>query len=282
MVSKIPSGTVMLETFFEKSRSSNLILKIVEATPQLVQNLTTKRKSFCTSLTDAVSTQDTPTQPKVPYFFFPGKVRFCALLEKNRLNEWKYCFLFFPNPEKKKKQLWDRMNEWHVNFSVERKKHTKNRKTAEKKKYNQLLLKKRGLHKNPNEWPINFSWEIKKNKSVFFFPAPRKKKNTIFGFEWMNDQRPCPRKKKIRYLCLNISKTKKIQRPKMHHFHFTFFNFPFHFHNHRGRRSIAGTAQATPPPPPTTGMVGGEWGVVAWAVPAIYLQPYGCESERES
>ena len=39
----------------------------------------------------------------------------------------------------------------------------------------------------------------KKNTCVFFFPAiflTWEKKNTIFGFEWMNDQRTCPRKKK--------------------------------------------------------------------------------------
>ena len=31
--------------------------------------------------------------PKVS-FFFPGKVRFCALFEEYRMNEWKSCFFF--------------------------------------------------------------------------------------------------------------------------------------------------------------------------------------------
>ena len=31
---------------------------------------------------------------------------------------------------------------------------------------------------------------------MHFFPAFAEKTNTIFGFEWMNDQRPCPLKKK--------------------------------------------------------------------------------------
>merc|ERR1712208_265643 len=39
-----------LETIFEKSHRSNVILKIVRVTPQLVQNLTPIRKLFCTFL----------------------------------------------------------------------------------------------------------------------------------------------------------------------------------------------------------------------------------------
>ena len=39
-----------LETIFEKSHRSSVILKIVGATPQLVQNLTPIRKLFCTFL----------------------------------------------------------------------------------------------------------------------------------------------------------------------------------------------------------------------------------------
>ena len=50
MVSKIPSRTVKLETIFEKSHRTSVILKIVGATPQLVQNLTPIRKLFCTFL----------------------------------------------------------------------------------------------------------------------------------------------------------------------------------------------------------------------------------------
>merc|ERR1712208_235640 len=44
------SRIVKLETIFEKSHRSSVILKIVGATPQLVQNLTPIRKLFCTFL----------------------------------------------------------------------------------------------------------------------------------------------------------------------------------------------------------------------------------------
>ena len=39
LVSKIPSWTGKLETIFEKSHRSSVILKTIGATPQLVQNL---------------------------------------------------------------------------------------------------------------------------------------------------------------------------------------------------------------------------------------------------
>ena len=42
--------TLNVETIFEKSHRSSVILKIVGATPQLVQNLTPIRKLFCTFL----------------------------------------------------------------------------------------------------------------------------------------------------------------------------------------------------------------------------------------
>ena len=55
------------------------------------------------------------------------------------------------------------------------------------------------------EWMAYELFLGKKNTGcVFFFRVflwfRKKKKTTDFGFEWMNDQRPCPRKKKIRYL----------------------------------------------------------------------------------
>ena len=50
LVSKIPSWTGKLETIFEKSHRSSVILRIVGATPQLVPNLTPIRKLFCTFL----------------------------------------------------------------------------------------------------------------------------------------------------------------------------------------------------------------------------------------
>ena len=116
------------------------------------------------------------------------------------MNEWKSCFFLFPvcffffsAPK-----IW--MNEWpKMTFELfrgKKKKQKTHTKMREKKKHNQVLLKKLERHQNLIEWPMNFSWEIKKNKLYFFFPASREKKNTIFGFEWMNDQRPCPRKKK--------------------------------------------------------------------------------------
>ena len=49
-VSKIPSRTDKLETIFEKNHPSLRILKIIGATPQLVQNLTPIWKLFCTFL----------------------------------------------------------------------------------------------------------------------------------------------------------------------------------------------------------------------------------------
>ena len=92
---------------------------------------------------------------------------------------------FFPEA-KKKKQLWDRMNEWHVNFSLEKKKTHINSRKCGKKKTQPTYVKKRGPHQNRNEWPINFSSEIKKNKLYFFFPRSAEKKKHDFRI-WMNE-----------------------------------------------------------------------------------------------
>ena len=110
------------------------------------------------------------------------------------MNEWKICFffrfIFFFRPK-------NRMNEWYLNFSVEKKKkNKKTHKNSEKKNASNLLKKKETSSKS--DWMTDelFLRKKKKKQLYFFFPL------TIFGFEWMNDQRPCPRKKKIRYLWL--------------------------------------------------------------------------------
>ena len=45
---------------------------------------------------------------------------------------------------------------------------------------------------NRRKWPMNFSSGTEK-KYAFFFPL---RGNTIFGYEWINDQRTFPCKKK--------------------------------------------------------------------------------------
>ena len=119
-------------------------------------------------------------------FLFPWISSFLRIFEEYRMNEWKSCFFspvcfFFP-PQKS--------NEWMA-FELIRGKEKK-QKSWKKKKHKQLLLKKSELDQNLIEWPMNLSAD-KKNTTCFFFPL-RGKKNTIFGFEWMNDQRTYPRK----------------------------------------------------------------------------------------
>ena len=120
-------------------------------------------------------------------------------------NEWmKKPFFFISSLFFFSAHKFEWMNDpnWPMNFSVEKKKNKKHTlKCGKKKKHKQVFLKKSNVVKI---W-LNDRWTFpgkKKNKLYFFFPASRKKKkHTIFGFEWMNDQRPCPCKKKIRYLC---------------------------------------------------------------------------------
>ena len=92
-------------------------------------------------------------------FFFPGYVFFSGL------------------------QNW--MNEWHVNFSVEKKKHKNHTKMREKKNTTNFV-KKNGFPQNPDEWPMNFSRNRKKSACIFFFPLRGKKKKQHFGI-WMNE-----------------------------------------------------------------------------------------------
>ena len=67
-------------------------------------------------------------------------------------------------------------------------KHTQNR----EKKKEPTFIKKKEFIKIPNKWPMYFSCG-KKISLYFFFRFA--KKNTIIGFEWMNDQRSFPLKK---------------------------------------------------------------------------------------
>ena len=90
--------------------------------------------------------------------------------------------------------LENRMNEWHVNFSAEKKKQ-KNAQKWGKKKHNKFLLKKIG-GSSKSEWMADELFRGKKKHILFFFWRHWKKKNTILGFEWMNDQRSYPGKKK--------------------------------------------------------------------------------------
>ena len=107
------------------------------------------------------------------------------------MNEWKSCFFFFPGcvfffrPK-----IW--MNEWLVNFSRKKKNTKKHTKIPEKKKHNQLLLKKIGIRQK-SEWMTDELFlGKKKNMLVFFFFrffTLRGKKKTRFSDlnEWMTN-----------------------------------------------------------------------------------------------
>ena len=94
---------------------------------------------------------------------------------------------FFSSDGKKKKQHWDRMNEWTCELFQEKKKTEKTPKNAEKKKHN--LLFNKIIETPPDfEWMANELFLGKKKKQVvfFFFPLRGKKKKRISGF-WMNE-----------------------------------------------------------------------------------------------
>ena len=100
---------------------------------------------------------------KVSYFFFPGKVRFCALFEEYQMNEWKSCFFFrivffFPAS----KIEW--MNDMWT-FPGKKHTHTKMNKNAVKT-HNTCFLKKEELLKIRLSDRWTFPWE--KNTSCFF------------------------------------------------------------------------------------------------------------------
>ena len=85
----------------------------------------------------------------------------------------------------------NRMNEWPLNFSVKKKKKKTTHKNAVKKR-NKLLYKNRNFIKIWLNDRWTFPREMKKKTFFFFFPL---RGNTVFWYEWINDQRPCPRKK---------------------------------------------------------------------------------------
>ena len=79
-------------------------------------------------------------------------------------------------------------------FPWKRKKNKKTHKKLKKKIQATFIKKKETSSKS--DWMTDELFLGKKKTAVIFFPLRGKKKYTIFGFEWMNDQRPCPRKKK--------------------------------------------------------------------------------------
>ena len=112
---------------------------------------------------------------KVPYFFIsPEKFLFAHLWGIS--NEWmkKLFFPFFFRPK-------NRMNEWPLNFSVEKKKNKTTHKNAEKK-HKQLLYKKRNFIKIWLNDRWTFPREMKKKNILFFLPASREHRFLI----WMN------------------------------------------------------------------------------------------------
>ena len=110
----------------------------------------------------------------------------------------KKLFFFFRDRKNKTALI---SNEWMTCELCQEKKNRKNAKISGKNKKQPILLK---ITLNP----YNFEWmayelfqgKKKKHAVFFFFPLRGKKKNKIFGFEWMNDPWTFPRKKKIRYL----------------------------------------------------------------------------------
>ena len=109
------------------------------------------------------------------------------------------CF-FFP-------ALWNRVSEWRVNFSWEKKKKNnfwQEKKKKQRKKWNStkgavfyrfwpfLEFSVSQL----SEWHANFSWEKKKTACFFFFPKHGKKKTKIAQSEWVSTPQSFPGKKK--------------------------------------------------------------------------------------
>ena len=132
-------------------------------------------------------------------FLFPRKSSFFRIFEEFRMNEWKSCFFFFRFvfffPPKKS-------NEW-MTLELFRGKEKKQKNTQKfgKKKYKQLLLKKKETS-SKSDWMTDELFLGKKKKTaVFFFSRfAGKIKNTRFSDlnEWMTNVHV--REKKIRYL----------------------------------------------------------------------------------
>ena len=130
-------------------------------------------------------------------FFFTRKSSLLYIFEEFRMNEWKSwvyfsgsCFFFSVQKFEWRNGL--------LTFPGKKKNTKKHTKIPEKKTQPSFIKKNR----NPSKIRMNDRWTFmgkKENKLVFFFFPGffrfAEKKYTIFGFEWMNDQRPCPRKK---------------------------------------------------------------------------------------
>ena len=89
----------------------------------------------------------------------------------------------------------NRMNEWRLNFSVEKKKKQKNTKIREKK-YKQLLLKNKETS-SKSDWMTDELF-LGKKKQLYFFPRFAGKKKHDFRI-WMNEWPTSMSAKKKKY-----------------------------------------------------------------------------------
>ena len=141
-----------------------------------------------------------PRTSKVSYFFFTRKrlkfAPFCGFS-----SEWVKMVFFFPTlfffPA-----LWNRVSEWRVNFSWEKKKQllAGKKKQRKKMKFDKrcrflpfLTFFWRFTVSQLSEWLANFSWE--KKNSLFFFSKTREKKTKIAQSEWVSTPQSFPGKK---------------------------------------------------------------------------------------
>ena len=126
------------------------------------------------------------------------------------MNEWKSCFfssrfVFFFRQK-------SRMNEWHLNFSVEKKKNKKTHKNSGKKTQATFIKKKGNFIKI---W-LNDRWTFPgKKKAVFFSPLREKKKLFWILSEWVTPKL-FPVKKKTAILTFYT---------KIYSFNFIILNF---------------------------------------------------------
>ena len=131
----------------------------------------------------------------IVFFFYTEKFVFVIFF---RNFEWmnEKCLFFFPGLFFRPK-IW--MNEWLVNFSRKKKNTKKHNKIPEKKKHNQLLLKKIGIRQK-SEWMTDELFLGKKKTSLCFFSPVFSAKKHRFWI-WMNEwPTSMPEEKKIRYL----------------------------------------------------------------------------------
>ena len=146
-----------------------------------VQDISSKTLHYSFFLQDHPALVPTSTKyeyfcvcPKVPYFFFPGKVCFCPLFGKNGVSEWKCCFFFRPC-------LFFRLlksSEWVRCKIFQKKKHFRKKKKTHVKSQNRKIP-----HifywfydgKFPKiEWVESNLFLWRKKKTFFFPPAGKK------------------------------------------------------------------------------------------------------------